>query len=330
MFRDELRQAKEVVQEPPQPKIKIKSAAAVATPSSSKKITIHVANTRGSSAESPVGKTAGSVSSDAPATAGRAAATPLAVEKTRGLSKASPSPSAAVLAVNGAKRESSSRASPALSSQRQNGTGIVANGSPALANGTPAAAAAGSPATNGDASAATETPITAPKPPVAPPRPAYENKFREASREPLLTNLTVRTHAAILNNEHRRFEIQLPPHPKLTQRYVTLNIPPGQWRQQLFVSLNPGIQKRQRPFKMFVISNGATLGPSPSPPTPQSTPAPASGHDDNAKLYDVNLHPGVNVIQVQIIAGLAKDQKLPNGADAELEKVTIFANLMKF
>jgi hypothetical protein len=144
--------------------------------------------------------------------------------------------------------------------------------------------------------------------------------------EPLLTNLTIRTHAA-LNSGDRRFEIQLPPHPKLTQRSVTLNIPPGQWRQQLFVSLNPTIQKQQRSFKMFIISNGATLGPSPSPPVPGSPPVDTN---DSAKLYDVNLHPGVNVIQVQIIAGLAKDQKLPNGADAELEKVTIFANLMKF
>lgn len=147
-----------------------------------------------------------------------------------------------------------------------------------------------------------------------------------------MTNLTIRTHPA-LNSGDRRFEIQLPPHPKLTQRSVTLNIPPGQWRQQLFVSLNPAVQRQQRPFKMFVISNGATLGPSPSPPSPPTQQAPGSpptSADDTAKLYDVNLHPGVNVIQVQIIAGLAKDQKLPNGAEAELEKVTIFANLMKF
>ncbi|KIH89296.1 bromodomain protein [Sporothrix brasiliensis 5110] len=321
MFRDELRQAKEVVQEPPQPKIKIKSAA-VSTPASSKKITIHVANTRGSSADSPSGKPAASVSSDAQT--GRAAATPSALDKTRGLSKASPSPATSAVAVNGAKRESSSRASPALS-QRPNGA--VANGSPALANGTPAGE---STATNGVAAA--------PKPPSVPARPVYEtSRFREANREPLLANLTIQTHAA-LNSGDRRFEIQLPPHPKLTQRSVTLNIPPGQWRQQLFVSLNPTLQSQQRTYKMFVISNGATLGPSPSPSPSPSTASQGPGSlpgatprpDDNAKLYDVNLHPGVNVVQVQVIAGLAKGQKLPSGADAELEKVTIFANLMKY
>ncbi|CAK7234158.1 hypothetical protein SBRCBS47491_008854 [Sporothrix bragantina] len=330
MFRDELAQAKAVVQEPPQPKIKIKKTAA--TPASNKKITIHVANTRGSSAESPAPR---SVASDAAAGAtSRSGATPAALDKTldktRGLSHAaSPSPSVAAAAI-GAKRESSSRTSPALS-QRPNGASVVANGSPAsgAANGTPAAAA-GSPATNGD----TVTPIVPPKP-AAPPRPAYESKFREQTRQPLLTNLTIRTHPA-LNTGDRRYEIQLPPHPKLTQRSVTLNIPAGQWRQQLYVSLNPAIQKQQRPFKMFVISNGATLGPVPTPPPPPpsqssaSPPPPTLEVDEHAKLYEVNLHPGVNVVQVQLIVGLGKDQKLPNGAEAELEKITIFANMLKF
>ncbi|CAK7218032.1 hypothetical protein SCUCBS95973_003352 [Sporothrix curviconia] len=327
MFRDELAQAKAVVQEPPQPKIKIKKTAA--TPASSKKITIHVANTRGSSAESPAPKS--SVLSDAAAGAtSRNAATPAALDKvldkTRGLSHAaSPSPSVAA-ATLGAKRESSSRASPALS-QRPNGTSAAANGSPApaaAAKGTAAAGAALS-TTNGE----TVTPIVPPKP-VVPPRPAYESKFREQSRQPLLTNLSIRTHPALTTGD-RRYEIQLPPHPKLTQRSVTLNIPAGQWRQQLYVSLNPAIQKQQRPFKMFVISNGATLGPVPTPPTPPPQHnAAAPEVDEHAKLYEVNLHPGVNVVQVQLIVGLAKDQKLPNGADAELEKTTIFANMMKF
>ena len=194
MFRDELAQAKAVVAEPPQPKIKIKKAAA--TPVSNKKITIHVANTRGSSAESPAPKSV--VAAAAGAASSRSAATPAAVDKaldkTRRLSHGvSPSPSAAGAAgatsaagATGAKRESSSRASPALS-QRPNGaasSAVAANGSPAptaATNGTPAAAAvagAGSPATNGDAAV---TPIVPPKP-AAPPRPAYESSFRDPRR----------------------------------------------------------------------------------------------------------------------------------------------------
>ncbi len=170
MFHDELQKAKGVVQEPPQPKIKIKKTpGGQDTPASSKKITIHVANTRGSSAESPAPKTAGSASSDAAATNGATSARGAAVDRVRGVSHASPSPSVAA----GAKRESSSRASPALQAQRPNGTGP--NGTPA--GETPSAnGAAADGAANG-----TQAPA-APPAPVVPPRPAYESRFRPTGR----------------------------------------------------------------------------------------------------------------------------------------------------
>lgn len=143
----------------------------------------------------------------------------------------------------------------------------------------------------------------------------------DRAAEPLITNLAMRTHPTISTGD-RLFELKLPPHPKLTQRSVTLNIPQGQWRHQLIVSLAASVQQQQRPFKLFVIANGATLGQSaPLAGTP-ADPAEAGG-----KLYEVNLHHGVNVIQVQVIAGLPKSQ---SGAEAELEKITIFANLMRY
>ena len=147
-----------------------------------------------------------------------------------------------------------------------------------------------------------------------------------------------------------RFDAQMPPHAKLTQRSLTLNLPAGQWRQHLVVTLNPAVVGAQRPLKMYVISNGAMLVPSQAPPQLPLPPQPANAtamqiaaakaaettaHEisdaaGGSKLYDVNLHPGVNVIQVQVIVGLAPGQaKLSNGADAELEKVTIFANMLK-
>ncbi|CAK7268709.1 hypothetical protein SEPCBS119000_003199 [Sporothrix epigloea] len=321
MFRDELAQAKAVVQEPPQPKIKIKKTTA--TPASGKKITIHVANPRNNSTESATHK---AVPSE-PTTiiVSRREVTPAALDKmpnpTRSLpSAASPSPSVAATARD-TKRESTLHASPTLS-QRPSSTADAASGTITVR--------ASSPATSRPA----VTPIVPPKP-AAPPRPAYESRFREQSRQPLVTNLAIKTHPALDAGE-RRYEIQLPSHPKLTQRSVTLNIPAGQWRQQLYVTLNPAIQKQQRPYKMFVISNGATLGPMPSPPPPSAssqnsaTPPPPSDLDKHTHLYEINLHPGVNVIQVQLIVGLTKDQKLPNGADAELEKITVFASMVKF
>ncbi|OAA55226.1 bromodomain protein [Niveomyces insectorum RCEF 264] len=347
MFRDHLRQAKAVVPEPPQPKIKIKKpqrGQEATSRAGSKRITIHVANTRGSSADSPAPKTGDSVSSDADAgsiaartsmaaqTANTTTAKSAPLSESGGAVANVPSPAAA--AVVAAKREDSSRASPALS-QRPNGA------TPVVAASAPAPAAAVTLSSNGVTTAAkpvqgqTSVAIsngvvpngqpTAPPAPVLPPRPAYESKFRAPGREPLFTNLALRTQPAI-NCGHSRFAIKMPPHPKLTQRSITLNIPHGQWRQHLLVTMTPSIQQQQRPFKMFVIANGATLGQSaPLPNVPATDPA-----EIGAKLYEVNLHPGVNVIQVQLIVGPGKDQKLPNGADAELERVTIFANMMKY
>lgn len=70
MFREELREAKAVVQEPPQPKIKIKKGpkdAAQNTPTTSKKITIHVANSRGQRTGSPKAKVSEAPSDGTPA-----------------------------------------------------------------------------------------------------------------------------------------------------------------------------------------------------------------------------------------------------------------------
>ncbi len=38
----------------------------------------------------------------------------------------------------------------------------------------------------------------------------------------------------------------------------------------------------------------------------------------------------MNSIQVQLIAGLAKGQKLANGADLEMEKVTVLAQYVRY
>ncbi len=95
----------------------------------------------------------------------------------------------------------------------------------------------------------------------------------------------------------------------------------NQWKQQIMVTLSPSIAEQGRPFKLFVISNGNTLGP--AIPVPNDPIAPG------AKLYEANLHAGVNTLQIQMVAALPKGQKLPNGSEIELEKITLLANLTK-
>ncbi|KAI8151482.1 Chromatin structure-remodeling complex subunit rsc4 [Colletotrichum sp. SAR 10_70] len=116
-FLDELKQAKAVVPEPSQPKIKLKvQQPAAEQPTTSKKITIHVGG-KSDSADSPappVPQSAGSQASEQIASNGttRQAANPImpaAMDRIRSTSAASPSPSVA----NTIKREDVMRPSPA-------------------------------------------------------------------------------------------------------------------------------------------------------------------------------------------------------------------------
>lgn len=49
----------------------------------------------------------------------------------------------------------------------------------------------------------------------------------------------------------------------------------------------------------------------------------------NAMVFDVGLQLGTNIINVSVIAALPKGQKLPNGADCELEKMMVNVHLMR-
>lgn len=56
------------------------------------------------------------------------------------------------------------------------------------------------------------------------------------------------------------------------------------------------------------------------------------GHavDQRHPLFEARLSPGVNRIEIEIIAALPKGStRLPNGQDVELEKIVVFANLMR-
>ena len=191
MFRDELRAAKAAVPEPPQPKIKIKKGAKDTPAATTKKITIHVAHTRGPSADSPKAKAgSASVVSDTPAhdrTARGAArnASPSPSVVAAAARAGSASVSATVVAAT--KRESSSRASPALSPHKSSANGTAASDA-APTNGTPSVAAS---TANGAGPAESAVPPPPPAPAV-PLRPAYESKFRPAGSGEFFDNIECR------------------------------------------------------------------------------------------------------------------------------------------
>lgn len=119
-FKGLLKEAKQHVQEPPQPKIKLKVPQNLQTVAQPKKITIHVAGGKDSAAGSPAPAVQ---STDAETTRngtpsrrvpfnGPAAVTHSQLEKTRSMSASAPSPSPSV--TGAIKPEESTRQSPSI------------------------------------------------------------------------------------------------------------------------------------------------------------------------------------------------------------------------
>lgn len=155
----------------------------------------------------------------------------------------------------------------------------------------------------------------------------------------LITKLMIRTHPAVATDS--RFKFSLSPDAREAQTSFTVNVPAAHWKQQVAVRLHPALAaavqqqeghqqqqqtQAQRPYKLYVIVNGATLAP--SAPAPAHDPLP----DDmaGARLFETPLHVGVNTVQVQVIAAMPKGEKLPNGSEVEFEKMTVLANMLKF
>jgi hypothetical protein len=92
---------------------------------------------------------------------------------------------------------------------------------------------------------------------------------------------------------------------------------------QIIPRLNPALELQQRQYRLYIMLNGIAL--------PRATPLPIA--DDplpaNALVFEAPLNPGVNWIQLIAVAALPKGQRLPNGADCEVEKFTVMARLMR-
>lgn len=122
----------------------------------------------------------------------------------------------------------------------------------------------------------------------------------------------------------KRFIFELPAHPKLAQQSVTIMVPSNQDRLQI-IPILPPLEQQQRQYRLFVMLNGNPLG--------RSAPIPIPSDDlqltANTLVFDASLRPGINWIEVHVIAALPKDQRLPNGADCELEKILLVTHLLR-
>ncbi|KAK0734235.1 hypothetical protein B0T26DRAFT_61084 [Lasiosphaeria miniovina] len=312
-FEKEVKAAKAAVQEPPQPKIKLKMPSGSETPVvAPKKITIHVGGSRGSAAPSPAPPTQSNDSSRPDGAVDGRAPPPATVptpgllagqpDKAASLSAAGPSPSPSV---PGFKHEGVLQQLP-VAIPRSNGAvpmpTNMTNGHAAVVqmNGHP-------------------PPVAAPPPPP----PLYDSRIRAPGRglaDALIPSLLLRTHPSI--PLERRFRLEIPAHPKIAQQNIAVHIPGNHSRLQLIPRLAP-LEQQQRPYKLFVTINNQTVGRATPLPIPDD-PLPPT-----AMVFDLALQPGTNLIVVTLIAALPRGHKLPNGAECEIEKITINAFMSK-
>ena len=133
----------------------------------------------------------------------------------------------------------------------------------------------------------------------------------------LISNLTIATHPALKIDHH--FRLNIPPSPVASQQSVTINLPATHYCLQIIPTISPNLAHRQS--KLFVSVGNSRLNPSPMK---------ADDVDIRRPLYDTRVLPGLNRIEVEMIAGPPRGApKVGPGQDIELEKVTVFVNILR-
>lgn len=322
-FYKKLKEAKQAVPDPAGTKIKLK------LPDAASRITLKLGGTRGSPAGSPAPQANGSNSNGVPVNgAGRrnpfggsySSATPIPsldqLERARSMSGSvdSPTTSNAVPVKN-----EETRNSPAIPPGQNNRSMSVALSTPGLnGNGMPP------PSTPGLSNNYTQSGFAQSfsHQPQYTPNPAFESKWRQPGKnasDAMITNLSLATHPGLNLSKH--FRMDLPPSPTMAQQSITINLPSTHYYLQIKPTIAASLLERQ--YKLFVTSGTQRLHAMPTIP----------GHsvDPRHPLFEARLLPGVvNRVEIELIAALPKGAAKPaNGQEVEVEKITIFANLLR-
>ena len=136
--------------------------------------------------------------------------------------------------------------------------------------------------------------------------------------EALMTNLSLSTHPGLKIDKH--FHLDIPPSPTSTQQSITVTLPSSYYYLQLAPSLTSSVM--HRPYKIFVTVNNNRIVPTPQRADESS--------DSRKSLYEHRVLPGMNRIEVEVVAGTQRGApKVGTGPDLEVEKTTIFVHLVK-
>lgn len=131
----------------------------------------------------------------------------------------------------------------------------------------------------------------------------------------LLSNLSIATHPGLKIDNH--FHLDIPPSSTLTQQSITINLPSTHYYLRIIPTLSPNAV--ERPSRLFVTAGHQRLNPIPQRPEES---------DFRRPVYEARIIPGVNRIEVEIVAGAPRGTpKTGSGNDIEVEKITVFANV---
>lgn len=162
-----------------------------------------------------------------------------------------------------------------------------------------------------------------PAAPYVPPQ-QFDSKWRQVGREPSLSYLGVSTHPDL--QLPRPLNLAIPPHAKLAYQSVTANLPATHKVLRIRPELAQSLQGPMgRPYKVFLTVNGVRIQQRHDPPLMNG----ANGPRSNGPSFDVKLMPGMNRLEFECAA--ASGNRGINGgrAEVELERVCVYANLMK-
>ncbi|KAK6003409.1 hypothetical protein QM012_009180 [Aureobasidium pullulans] len=305
LFKERLAIAKNQVDEPTQPKIKLNaprpkpvlhlgargSPAPRSTPATDDKKEETVTN--GTTASSAA---ASRSNSQAPTTA-----------NATGITASSP------VATTAVKTEKSVAASPSLATVRPQSIAPDVRQSPR-----PGTANSMLPPPSVRGISGSPHPSTLPHVPYVPqyvPPPTFMDKYARSKpvSEALLPSVVFTAHPQL--NIPKPFRLDVPPSKQFTHQSLTMAIPASQY----YISIIPTVSQRllmQRQYKLFVTVNNVRL-------MGTTRDFMVGGTADRKQVYDTALNAGVNRIEVEVVAVSGR-----NGA-LEVEKLTVFANLLK-
>lgn len=179
-------------------------------------------------------------------------------------------------------------------------------------------------------------PSNSPHPSTAPPPPSVDSRLRlpgKGEKEPLLmaqnrltlsgasdaliSNLSISTDPGLKLDQH--FHLDIAPLPTTTHQSVTIALP----KTHHYLRIVPTIASHamQRPSKIFVILGLQRLS---------AIPQRAEDNDPRRPLYEARVLPGVNRIEVEMVAALPRgNPKSGPEQEIELEKITVFVHVAR-